>query len=118
MAPVLGGNVALKVLVHYDQLYRSGRFGYYDYGNSGNLLQYGRTTPPDYIIKNITASMVIFYAPHDHLAAKEDVLHFVDQLPNLTYLKEMSYQQYSHFDFLWSTTVREDVFDEILEKIQ
>lgn len=114
----MGGDVALKVLVHYYQLYKSGQFAYYDYGKSGNLIQYGQETAPSYKIGNIKAPMAIFYAPHDRLVSPKDVLYFVKQLTNVIFLKQMSYQHYSHFDFLWSKTVNEDVYNRVFEFIK
>lgn len=69
IAPVIGGHAALKVLIHYDQLYKSGRFGYYNYGKSGNLAKYGQDKPPDYSITNIRAPLAVYYAPHDRLVS-------------------------------------------------
>lgn len=71
IAPTIGGDVALKVLVHYDQLHKTGRFGYFDYGKSGNLAEYGQESPPDYNIQNIKAPVAVFFATKDYLAAKK-----------------------------------------------
>lgn len=54
--------------MHYAQEILSGYFRKYDYGVIGNLLKYGKVTPPDYALENITAPIALFYSLNDLFA--------------------------------------------------
>lgn len=68
IATTLGGHAGVKVFTQYNQFYKTGRFGYYDYGEQ-NLEVYGRETPPDYQIGKITAPVCTYFAENDALVS-------------------------------------------------
>lgn len=55
---------------HYIQLTKSGKFEQYDYGEKKNVLHYGSSTPPQYDLKNVTASIYLYHAAEDLLVPR------------------------------------------------
>lgn len=59
---------SVKQLMHFAQEILSGHFRKYDYGIVGNLIKYGKLTPPDYALENVTAPVALFYSQNDWFA--------------------------------------------------
>ena len=58
----------LKMLYHYYQMYvADGIFQRYDYGEEGNLLQYGTKEPTSYLLENIKVPVYIVSGANDNL---------------------------------------------------
>lgn len=62
--------VSMKQLIHYMQLYRCGKFQQYDHEGQ-NHYHYGKITPPEYNLKNVTSRAFLYHAEEDLLVAKE-----------------------------------------------
>ncbi|EFN63086.1 Lipase 3 [Camponotus floridanus] len=56
-----------KTILHYIQIYQTGKFRKYDYGLDKNLLVYNSSEPPDYNLANITVPIALFYGLGDWL---------------------------------------------------
>ncbi|EFN73360.1 Gastric triacylglycerol lipase [Camponotus floridanus] len=54
-----------KTLMHYVQIYQSGKFRQYDYGREKNQLIYNSAEPPDYNLSNITVPIALLYGRGD-----------------------------------------------------
>ena len=75
MLPVIATNApadaAIKELVHYGQIIKTGNFAKFDYGMMTNLMVYGSMTPPLYDLSKITAPVAFYYATNDGLLSIE-----------------------------------------------
>lgn len=105
----------MKQLFHYGQLIRSHRFCQFDYGTQRNIKMYHRQTPPDYNLKNCTASVGIIYADHDTLAAAADIRRLPKELPNVVDIRRVDDDTFNHIDFVWATDAKELVYDYIID---
>ena len=62
--------MSVQQMNHYLQLYRSGKFRKYDYGQD-NIRIYGTLEPPDYILSNVKVPTYIYRATEDYLSSKK-----------------------------------------------
>jgi lysosomal acid lipase/cholesteryl ester hydrolase len=62
--------VSIKQLIHYIQLYKSGKFQRFDY-ESHNHYHYGISVPPEYELKNVTVPTYLYHAEEDLLVVKK-----------------------------------------------
>ncbi|XP_039305745.1 lipase 3 isoform X2 [Solenopsis invicta] len=114
------GRASMKQILHYGQLIKSGHmissgnFQQYDYGIIGNQKKYNSPVPPKYDLNKITAPIHLYYSKNDWLANTKDVDKFSSELSNLSSKTLIEYQQFNHFDFLWSKDVKKNVYDQML----
>jgi pimeloyl-ACP methyl ester carboxylesterase len=109
---------AMKSLVHYVQLYKSGTFRQFDYGPNllippifppgtpgwlinnivgGNTYKYGTTTAPSYDLTAITAPVVIYAGPNDSLADEKDIIRLAPLISsNIDLAKTPNYRRVNH----------------------
>uniref|UniRef100_A0A1L8DPY2 Lipase n=2 Tax=Nyssomyia neivai TaxID=330878 RepID=A0A1L8DPY2_9DIPT len=102
-------------LIHYAQEVKSGNFAQYDHGTVGNLKRYGSINPPSYELSKVTAPVTIYYAQNDWLSSIEDVEHLAQKLPNVSGKFLISAPKFSHYDFLWGTDVKQQVYDKVMK---
>lgn len=102
-----------RQLIHFSQLYLSGKFRRYDYGYLGNLKNYGQQNPPDYDTQNIEANTYIYYGENDYLSDPEDVLRIANEIQNLCLYHKVPSSKWNHMDYLWSTDVKKYINDPI-----
>lgn len=62
--------VSIKQLLHYIQLYKSGKFQRFDYESLNNV-HYGSSTPPEYNLNNVKAPTYLYHAEEDMLVVKK-----------------------------------------------
>lgn len=98
-------------------MYTSGDFRQYDYGIDENLRVYNSTTPPQYEIGKIKTCVHMYYSDNDYMSAVEDVEYLATLLP-CAELHHIPYTDWNHYDFLWSTNVKEVINDRIIERVQ
>ncbi len=56
---------SVKNMVHFAQIFISGKFQMYDYGsNRQNLIYHNQTTPPLYDLKNIQTPVALYWGKH------------------------------------------------------
>lgn len=96
-------------IIHYLQMYVSGRFRQFDWGKSRNLEAYGTTDPPEYNVTEVTVPVAVFYSNGDALLSKVDVQLLLKKLPNILFTKFFDDNQWNHFDYLLAKTVQEDI---------
>lgn len=109
-----------RQLFHYLQLYNSGRFRQYDFGNLGNKLRYnGSAIPPDYIRANIQLSGPInFYYGDNDYNSPVDVKRFACELNNLGIQTRLNhYSSYNQIDWFLAINVRDVCFDCVYNSI-
>ncbi|KAL9925202.1 lipase 3 isoform 1-T3 [Glossina fuscipes fuscipes] len=104
-------------IIHYLQLYSSGDFKQYDYGIDINVKKYNQETPPHYELKNIKTCVDMYYSDNDYMSAVKDVEYLARLLP-CARLFRIPYNDWNHYDFLWSVNVKEIINKRIIEKIE
>lgn len=58
----------VKVMLHYGQMLKTGRFSYYDYGTRENVVRYGPIQVPEYPVGNIQVPVHMFAGRNDFLS--------------------------------------------------
>ncbi|EDW37268.1 GL25626 [Drosophila persimilis] len=104
-------------IIHYLQLYASGDFRQYDHGREQNEIIYQQSTPPAYNVKNINSCVHMYYSDNDYMSAVEDVEYLASLLP-CAELYRIPYSDWNHYDFLWSTNVKEVINNRIIDKME
>ena len=107
-----------RPFVHYAQLYVSGNFESYDYGELGNWQHYGQATPLDYDLKKVTAPTAIFKADADDLADLIDIDLLVNELPNVVFDHLVEIEGWTHADYIAAMDADVLVYDFVLDLIQ
>lgn len=105
-------------LLHFGQLVNSGRFRNFDYGKIGNWIQYKRTSPPEYNLRNATIPVSVYYAEGDRLTVVKDVRSLINKLPNVINDYLVPHAKFNHVDFVWGKNAGQLVYDEIVKTIQ
>jgi hypothetical protein len=59
------GGASLRQVIHFAQLFRSGKFAEFDYGGDWNEAFYGESEPPNYELENATAKIYLHYGLND-----------------------------------------------------
>ncbi|XP_053957588.1 lipase 3 isoform X1 [Anastrepha ludens] len=103
-------------IIHYLQLYTSGDFRQYDHGIELNKKYYQQETPPSYNVHEISSCVNMFYSDNDYMSAVEDVEYLATLLPCVE-LYRIPFEDWNHYDFLWSINVKEVINDRIIDKI-
>ncbi|XP_049535775.1 lipase 1-like [Anopheles darlingi] len=121
LVPILLGHTpagaATKQVVHFAQGVRSKRFMHYDYGKLRNLGIYGKMSPPEYNLTQISVPIVMYYGLNDLLAAPQDVHRLAVSLPNLQQLVQVNHDRFNHLDFLLANDVRPLLYEGLIERI-
>jgi len=107
-----------RPFVHYAQLYVSGNFEAYDYGELGNWQHYGQATPLDYDLKKVTAPTAIFKADADDLADLVDIDLLVNELPNVVLDHLVDIEGWTHADYIVAMDADTLVYDYVLDLIK
>lgn len=103
-------------VLHYMQEYESGRFCQYDYGSAvENRKKYGRDTPPDYDVSQITANLYFYYSDADTLADVTDVEYLASQLPKSPTMIHFPGNLITHGEFAWHIQVKELINTPIID---
>ncbi|XP_069696794.1 lipase 3-like [Periplaneta americana] len=89
-----------KQIMHYAQIFKSGRFCQYDYGLIDNLIRYHSIHPPSYNISEVKIPVALFYADGDKFGDVIDVKKLYKKLPNVIKLFKVPYSGFSHQDFV------------------
>lgn len=59
-----------KTVIHYlQEIKKEGNFQKFDYGATGNMIEYGNSTPPLYNLSNIKVPTYLMYAQNDWLTS-------------------------------------------------
>ncbi|XP_037961090.1 lipase 3 [Teleopsis dalmanni] len=104
-------------IIHFLQLHNSGDFRQFDHGTELNLKYYQQETPPSYEIHQIRNCVNLYYSENDYMSAVGDVEHLASLLP-CAELHRIPYEDWNHYDFLWSNNVKEVINNRIIDKIR
>lgn len=111
----VGGS--FKQLMHYFQVYNSGKFRQYDYGPEKNRLLYKSAAPPDYRLDRVTAPVFIYYSENDYIVSIKDIQKLSKRLRNVHALFKTPWKRWNHLDFICGLGVREYIFNKIVDTI-
>ncbi|XP_043269208.1 uncharacterized protein [Venturia canescens] len=105
---------SIETLLHYRQIVMSGKFKQYDFGPMSNYLRYKSFAPPEYPLENITAPLVLYYAPNDPYTTKKDTEAVLTKIPNAI-SREIPYSNFGHLDFLFLKDTKRLLYDDVIE---
>lgn len=114
----LPASASVKQLLHYGQLIQSNRFCQFDNGEFTNKRVYGTATPPDYKLKNATASVAMFYADDDVLVSPKDVARLRSELRDVVEFRRVNDKTFNHYDFVVASDVVPLVYDDVIDLLQ
>ncbi|XP_019636346.1 PREDICTED: gastric triacylglycerol lipase-like [Branchiostoma belcheri] len=106
---------SVQNMVHFAQLYQSGKFQMFDYGPQGNMLKYNQTTAPEYNATNVKLPVAMFSGGHDSLADPKDVVKLEGELPNIT--TKTVLPEWEHLDFIWGMDAARRCYTDIIKII-
>nr|CAI5851615.1 unnamed protein product [Callosobruchus analis] len=89
-----------KMLLHYNQAFKTGEFKRYDYGFLENMAKYGQHSAPNIDISKVTAPVALFYAPNDVFVSIKNIRQLHSILPNVQMMYEIKNKYFSHADFV------------------
>jgi len=122
MLPIVLGHIpagaSTNQMIHYGQGVRSGEFRQYDHGFIGNFRKYGQRTPPNYVLKSVTAKIAIHFASDDWLSVPQDVERLAKELPNMMGPFLIPHTTFNHLDFLWGVDARRLLYNDVLNLIK
>nr|CAD7439158.1 unnamed protein product [Timema bartmani] len=107
---------SLKVIIHFGQLSRSGRFNNFDYGLKNNVKRYQNKIPPDYNLTKIITPMTLLYSDSDWLANSKDVTRLAELLPSAV-TRRVPSTTFTHTDFVYGATATTLVYDNIIQSM-
>lgn len=110
--------VSVRQGIHYIQQVRDGSFRQFDYDDVAmNREKYGRDSPPEYDLSQVTVPVNIFGSMEDKTANIENVRRLIQQLPNVKLQYVVPTNEFGHADFIYSRYLRYAVNDKLLEMI-
>ncbi|CAH1159869.1 unnamed protein product [Phaedon cochleariae] len=106
---------SIYLVQHTFQLYLSGNFAPFDYGNETiNQRKYKIANPPPYNISQVTHPVSLHYGSGDIMVAEEDVDILNKKLPNSLGMFKVPYDSFNHMDFMWGTNTKKLVYDRLI----
>ena len=104
--------ISFYTLLHYGQNITDKCFHAYDwYDSEENIKRYGSQEAPTYQLSEVTVPLALFWSPKDNLSSRGDVERIVKDVPRVVHCKEV---KLGHLDYLWRTTVKEDIYFDVL----
>uniref|UniRef100_T1PHT8 Alpha/beta hydrolase n=1 Tax=Musca domestica TaxID=7370 RepID=T1PHT8_MUSDO len=115
--PSAAGNLQT---LHFYQSIKNCQFRKYDFGEKGNLAQFGTAEPPPYHLEAIQLKhpINIYYGDNDFIVSLKDVKRFYNILGNRTILRRIPYPRYNHLDLALARDVKEVLNDCIVDQMQ
>jgi len=110
-----------STVLHYAQEVVSGNFQGYDWGSAKeNFNHHGAEGIPTYNLADVKTPLAVYYGQNDWLAAAQDVLQTVAELPNIVtdMLVMIEYPSWNHLDFLWAIDADKYVYKPLLENME
>jgi len=109
---------SVRNMVHYAQMYLSGKFQAYDYGERENLIKYKQKTPPVYNASAFEIPVALYWGGNDWLADPMDVRNLLTVLPKEKVLYNKEIKPWQHLDFIWGLDAARLVYCDIVRHIK
>ncbi|EYC00275.1 hypothetical protein Y032_0116g533 [Ancylostoma ceylanicum] len=107
-----------KNLLHWVQVVKSRKVEKFDYGEEGNMKEYGMKTPPIYDLRNIKTPTFLYWSKDDILADTEDIRETILASMNETIRGNYELPHYTHLDFVFGINATTDLYRPIIEEIR
>ncbi|XP_012941443.1 gastric triacylglycerol lipase [Aplysia californica] len=105
---------SVKDIVHFAQIYREKKFLMYDFGSpSENMKHYNQTSPPEYVVTNITVPVLAFTGTDDWLSDPEDASALLNSLPDV--ISWVVLDGWNHLDFVWGENAAQLCYHPIVQ---
>lgn len=118
MFPVVLGHTpagaSARQLVHFGQLYKSGKFVNFDEGWFTNLRNYGTIKPPAYNLSAINTPIFLHYADNDWLSTPEDVRRLSKELRTAVGKYRVPLAKFNHLDFVFAKDAKKLIYDRLM----
>ncbi|CAI5453486.1 unnamed protein product [Caenorhabditis angaria] len=109
---------SVKDLQHWVQLVKSQKVAKFDYGIDGNIIEYGRSTPPEYDLSKIQTPTYLYWSKDDILADTQDIRETIWRQMNHTIAGSLEMPHYSHMDFVFGVNAAQELYPKIIENIR
>lgn len=96
-------------------IYEGGKFTRYNYGEAGNLKNYGTKNAPEYDMSKVTAPVYLVFGSSDGVATPADVEWLGAHLSNCKGSIRVPSPSFTHGDFFLSTKVADLVYKPLLK---
>lgn len=110
----LSYSASTKQFKHFIQLIGSEKFAQFDY-KEGNLNFYNSSTPPDYPLNKIKATMYLYTGSYDILVSLKDIEHLKKLITSV--VNHRNIKSFNHCDFVYGNTTQTVLYNDILSKI-
>merc|ERR1719430_538496 len=104
-----------RPFVHYAQLFLSGNWEAYDFGEEGNEAHYNQSSQPVYSLSNVVTPTAIFKGNNDELVDLQDINKLVDLLPNVVFDHLVDREGWSHLDYIIAMDADTKVYSYVLD---
>jgi len=107
-------------ILHYAQEVNSNEFNGYDWRDDQLNFYHHGGPPPTYRLQDVTTPVAIYYGQNDWIAAMQDVLRTVSELPNVVpgMIHMVEFPGWNHLDFLWGIDADRFVYKFVLENMK
>ncbi|KAK6051670.1 hydrolase, alpha/beta domain protein [Cooperia oncophora] len=107
-----------KNILHWIQVVKSRKFEKFDYGEEGNMREYGTKDPYHYDVRKIRAPTYLYWSKDDILADTEDIREAILEKMNETIRGSYELPHYSHLDFIYALNATNDIYQPIIHRIR
>lgn len=118
MLPVVMGHTpagaSTRQLIHFGQLYKSGKFVQFDHGWFTNKRKYGSIKPPAYNLKAIRTPVFLHYADNDWLSTPTDVRKLAGEIQSAIGIYRVPLPKFNHLDFVFAINATELIYNRLL----
>lgn len=118
MLPIVMGHTpagsSTRQIIHYGQLYKSGKFRQFDHGWIRNKFTYGTFTPPLYNLTAVTTPVYMHYSNNDWLSTPPDVDKLSKEMPSVIGKFKVPYKKFNHLDFVFAINAKELIYDRVM----
>lgn len=109
---------SVRNMVHYAQMYLSGKFQAYDFGAKDNMAKYGQKTPPVYNASAFEVPVALYWGGQDWLADPRDVKRLITRLPQNKVMYNKEIKPWQHLDFIWGLDAAKLVYCDVAKHIK
>ncbi|XP_028585517.2 gastric triacylglycerol lipase-like isoform X1 [Podarcis muralis] len=107
---------SVQNIIHWKQSILAGKLQAYDYGLFDNLARYGKVEPPEYNIRNMNVTTIVWSSGKDWLSGPEDVNMLIPKIKNLLYHEYIP--EWNHLDFVFGLDAADRMYYKIIENLK